>query len=747
MSPSWHPRRGAVSVWRCPFRVNSHQGLISETCDGIRSPAIDRVGSRGASPGGHMNVNSCGSARRTGRAAAIIVALMSVLSMSAPAFAAGSAAGPSGRPASAQAATSSGSTPAVDVPVPLPAAAAAVGRDHALWVRPVASGGYSSLGGLLVSGPAMVTNAGATLYVVEGSNQTLYVRSNQLGWRRLATGGFRCRQPGAVVQATTLTVACLATDGSIRVGTARLQPATLPLITAWSNLGGSFGSGPAVAVVAGKVTVAATQRAASGVAPVVTRAVTSGGWAATALRCVGAPALTADAVTGNNAVLGCAGAYGAFVYLRGYTVGSHATPAASAGPFVPGVGLTHDQSGNVIAVATAPSQAVYSRSLSTATSWKTLGGHAIDGAAAGQLDEGDQACQQEISGTRTGSSVTNLGDYTTAVNGSGTTQLTNVAWPLWDLPAWSPDGQALGYWAPGPAGVDQFHFDWHYACMARASDLSQAHAVFLSADAERSLHWTPDSQQLVTLGIAAEDPYGTQQNYFASWDRTVSSPWPTCGCVAEDVRADGTWLLTQSVTYYNGVSQPAYTATAGQQPVPVLTVSGELGSPRWSPDGQSFAFWANGGLHIAASDGSRQRLVWDSQQAGYSNAWPEGINWSPDGTRIAAALSVNAPSHNEQEAAYLFAADGTSAQDLQQSQGEDLNWSHDGTMLAQTHWDGTTSTVSVLTLSTGAQRQLASIPSANGNCLRTATGTSPTFSPSNTQILFTIGQICYGTIP
>jgi hypothetical protein len=65
-----------------------------------------------------------------------------------------------------------------------------------------------------------------------------------------------------------------------------------------------------------------------------------------------------------------------------------------------------------------------------------------------------------------------------------------------------------------------------------------------------------------------------------------------------------------------------------------ITTLGDARYPVWSPDGQKLAFSHDGGIYTVDADGTGMQQVLDwNQEVGR-------ITWSPDGTRLAAALGV-----------------------------------------------------------------------------------------------------------
>ena len=108
-----------------------------------------------------------------------------------------------------------------------------------------------------------------------------------------------------------------------------------------------------------------------------------------------------------------------------------------------------------------------------------------------------------------------------------------------------------------------------------------------------------------------------------------------------------------------------------------LTSFGDAQHPSWSPDGAKLAFTHANDVYTMNEDGTGMQLLldWD-QEVGR-------ITWSPDGTRLAAALGVCDGDECRTDI-HTFDADGTDAVNITPAPLEERNpaWSPDGTLIA-----------------------------------------------------------------
>ncbi|MBO0731188.1 MAG: PQQ-binding-like beta-propeller repeat protein, partial [Acidimicrobiaceae bacterium] len=222
--------------------------------------------------------------------------------------------------------------------------AAVTGGDQGLWVtQGVGSQQFDSLGGGLLGAPAVAavpgspSQAGTPVYIGVGGDRDLWVRTANLGWQRLTNAPVVCLDsPGAVIVGTVLHVACEGQDHALWYASGAMSGNSPPVIpqSAWQSLGGSFVSGPAMALVgsAGSPTImgVGTDNAVW--------AHNVGDPPGTFVRqpwvCRGRPTLS----RGNDAVFACHGPDDALWYS--FHVGSAWTFAQSAGgALIGGVGL------------------------------------------------------------------------------------------------------------------------------------------------------------------------------------------------------------------------------------------------------------------------------------------------------------------------------------------------------------------------------------------------------------------------
>jgi hypothetical protein len=128
-----------------------------------------------------------------------------------------------------------------------------------------AAGAFAALGGWGTSAPAVVGYAGAPYYIMAGPNDgngnNLWIRSQSSSWSPLGAAGTQCLDVGAVVQGSTLTVACRGADNAVWAGSTTIPaPGQLPSVIGFHSLGGTVpnGSGVAVGLVNDQVTYFAT---------------------------------------------------------------------------------------------------------------------------------------------------------------------------------------------------------------------------------------------------------------------------------------------------------------------------------------------------------------------------------------------------------------------------------------------------------------------------------------------------------
>ncbi|MDQ3733953.1 MAG: hypothetical protein M3400_08165, partial [Actinomycetota bacterium] len=115
---------------------------------------------------------------------------------------------------------------------------------------------------------------------------------------------------------------------------------------------------------------------------------------------------------------------------------------------------------------------------------------------------------------------------------------------------------------------------------------------------------------------------------------------------------------------------------------------GTVGGPSFSPDGTGLVYWGN--ADPAATEGSLFRLQTAESTAPVQLTDPadvgaaESPTWSPDGTRIAFHVVVDAQSSPPNTEIVVMDADGSNPVQLAPSDGvdQDPTWSPDGSMIA-----------------------------------------------------------------
>jgi hypothetical protein len=251
------------------------------------------------------------------------------------------------------------------------------GTNGALWVKH-GTGSWTNLGGGLSAAPAVaLLPGGADLYVVTGTNHTLWERTDSTGWRQLSS--FACLDnPAATISGTTLTVACQASNHATYLAQTTVSGNLLPTtLSAFSSLGGTTTYGPAVSVVNGTLTYFVL-----GTDGRVWWRTLSQGWAPlSGVTCSGHPAAS---TAGTSSYLVCDGGTSGVWYTKNTGSGWSSWKSLS-GSFTDGPGVVASSSGAVI-VAEGGSNVVYQNQLSssgTASGWQSTGGTALHGAAAG----------------------------------------------------------------------------------------------------------------------------------------------------------------------------------------------------------------------------------------------------------------------------------------------------------------------------------------------------------------------------
>jgi hypothetical protein len=140
-----------------------------------------------------------------------------------------------------------------------PQIVAAVGRDNAVWINR-SQGGWTSLGGIAVAAPAVVsqpgTGGGVPLIIITGNDHDLWMRTQASAWQRLdsSAGAYCIDNPAAVIVGSNLTVACQGADHHLYTNSGPLNadlnlPPPQFSLGNWVSKGGILITGPALAVV------------------------------------------------------------------------------------------------------------------------------------------------------------------------------------------------------------------------------------------------------------------------------------------------------------------------------------------------------------------------------------------------------------------------------------------------------------------------------------------------------------------
>jgi TolB protein len=156
-----------------------------------------------------------------------------------------------------------------------------------------------------------------------------------------------------------------------------------------------------------------------------------------------------------------------------------------------------------------------------------------------------------------------------------------------------------------------------------------------------------------------------------------------------------------------------------------LTNFGDAQHPSWSPDGEKLAFTHGNDIYTMNEDGTGMQLLLDwNQEVGR-------ITWSPDGTRLAAALGVCDEGECRTDI-HTFNADGTDVVNITPAPLGEHNpaWSPDGARIA---FDSTRD---------GARRLYSIDPDGSGETQLTdqLDDQWPTWAPDSSMIVFASGR-------
>lgn len=110
------------------------------------------------------------------------------------------------------------------------------------------AGAFSDLGGTVRDAPAVVSGRGRNYYVVRGSDDALYVRTDSTSFTPLvAAAGTRCGEPdAAVLGEDLLLVGCRGSDNRLYTGFVTLPLAGNPSLPRLTSQGGVLAAGPAL---------------------------------------------------------------------------------------------------------------------------------------------------------------------------------------------------------------------------------------------------------------------------------------------------------------------------------------------------------------------------------------------------------------------------------------------------------------------------------------------------------------------
>ena len=265
---------------------------------------------------------------------------------------------------------------------------AAEGSDRALYAR-TTGGDITNLGGVLSGAPAVAAVPQASgiaqpLYIVTGSDNKLYVRSNSQGWQHLTTTNpTTCLDnPAAVVTGpaggATLTVGCQGADHALWMLQGPVSSSGLPSFSKWVRLGGGLTAGPAVAPVGGNLTFFVT----GGKGRVYTRTVSSG-FVRAPWTCVGHPAAAAY---GSTTAFACDGTNHALQFASNSGTGWSPTQSGG-GSLIDGPGVAETSRGPFVFAEGSDSAIVqnFFPGCCPSTGWVDEGSSVLHGAGATRL--------------------------------------------------------------------------------------------------------------------------------------------------------------------------------------------------------------------------------------------------------------------------------------------------------------------------------------------------------------------------
>jgi Tol biopolymer transport system component len=181
-------------------------------------------------------------------------------------------------------------------------------------------------------------------------------------------------------------------------------------------------------------------------------------------------------------------------------------------------------------------------------------------------------------------------------------------------PLWSPDRTMIAF-GPPTIGTGLDVQLW----IAQADGTGQRALAVLGEFTD----WSPDSRRLVwTDSVLTSDSRRAPPRLWLG--NVVTGKVRELGLLGNDTR----WLPDgERISYvpYEPPREPRTMVLAvdgGGQPTPLVEAAGV----RWAPDGGSFAFELDDGIHLADADGGNVRLLIEGAASPV---------WSPDGSRLA----------------------------------------------------------------------------------------------------------------
>ena len=117
----------------------------------------------------------------------------------------------------------------------------------------------TSLGGGTWNAPAIVQYQSNAYYIVVGTDNNLWMRTDSQAWSAIGNSGTYCKgfpyRPGATVVGSTLYIVCVGSTGDIYLVWTRLGSWPPPTLQGVQDYGGSPTGGPGVATIGGTLTV------------------------------------------------------------------------------------------------------------------------------------------------------------------------------------------------------------------------------------------------------------------------------------------------------------------------------------------------------------------------------------------------------------------------------------------------------------------------------------------------------------